>query len=109
DLVVLASCNSSSLGVDQMLLNAGVGATVGALWPVDDAATHALMRQFYHHLAQGDDKDVALAAAQRDVLSGVIGDDRWRLPYFWGTVVLSGNWLKFALKPLLSDRIHQSR
>lgn len=105
DLVALASCHSSSVGnfaspdgiraVDTLLLNAGVAATIGTLWSVDDVATHTLMREFYAHLAVGRGKDGALAAAQRSMASGIAGEGRWRLPYFWATVVLSGNWLGY--------------
>ena len=38
------------------------------LWPVSDATSAALMRQFYEHLARGDDVSEALRASKRSVI-----------------------------------------
>jgi CHAT domain-containing protein len=90
----------------------GAGAVMASLWPVSDAATPLLMRDFYAGIMQnGLDKAEALRQAQIKMLhstdSAVATIDRaaaaldapepkakagFDHPYFWSAFVLMGNW-----------------
>jgi CHAT domain-containing protein len=54
---------------------------------VDDSATQALMKDFYTHLADGQDKASALRQAKLDYLQR-LGD---RPPVFWAAFTLVGD------------------
>ena len=93
----------------------GAGAVLASLWPVSDAATPQLMRDFYYGLIDdGLDKAEALRRAQVKMLTGDAAavqtaersatalDDAAptsqapqgvQHPYFWSAFVLMGNWL----------------
>jgi CHAT domain-containing protein/tetratricopeptide (TPR) repeat protein len=95
DLVTLSACDTGIgssegeagvLSLERAFLTAGARAVVASLWHVEDHATTALMTSFYAHLAQQEDKAVALAHAQRDLLDRY-GDVS---PYFWAGFVLVG-------------------
>jgi CHAT domain-containing protein len=95
ELVTLSGCETGIgssegeagvLSLEQAFLTAGARAVVASLWRVEDHATTALMTRFYSHLAQHEDKAVALAHAQRDLLDRY-GDAS---PYFWAGFVLVG-------------------
>ena len=73
DLVTLSACDTANgklegeEGIDglaEAFLLAGAKSVVGALWEVDDSATRSLMKNFYLHLAQGQDKASALRQAK---------------------------------------------
>jgi len=77
DLVTLSACDTASgklegeEGIDglaEAFLLAGAKSVVGALWEVDDSATRSLMKNFYLHLAQGQDEASALRQAKLDHL-----------------------------------------
>ena len=96
DLAVLASCQSA-LGssadgralstLTGAFLAAGAGGVVASLWEVGDAASAALMEQFYFGLGRGRSPAAALAAAKRRLR----GDPRWSDPSIWAAFVLVGN------------------
>lgn len=99
ELVTLGACETgvgrrvSHQGVPSLsnaFLHAGARRVVSALWKVDDAATSALMIEFYRHLfsAAKPPPAHALRLAQRHVASQV----RWRDPYYWAGFVLYGDW-----------------
>jgi CHAT domain-containing protein len=102
DLVVLSTCSSGvvdsvtsaegAFAADSMLLAGGARAAVSTLWPTDSEATCALMAGFYQGLRAGLDKDDALAQGQRAFITGETGQGSWRLPFYWASAVLSGNW-----------------
>lgn len=91
----------------------GAGAVMASLWPVSDAATPRLMRDFYAGIMQnGLDKAEALRQAQIEMLHSTdvaaSATDRaaaaldtpepppkagFEHPYFWSAFVLMGNWL----------------
>lgn len=91
----------------------GAGAVMASLWPVSDAATPRLMRDFYAGIMQGGlDKAEALRQAQITMLRSTdqvaMASDRaaealdapepafkagFDHPYFWSAFVLMGNWL----------------
>ena len=59
------------LGLERAFLRAGVPTVVASLWKVDDAATHALMVEFYRNLFEKKlDKLEALRQAQVSMLRG---------------------------------------
>jgi CHAT domain-containing protein len=77
DLVTLSACDTATgklegeEGIDglaEAFLLAGAKGVVGALWDVDDSATDTLMKDFYTHLANGEDKASALRHAKLDYL-----------------------------------------
>jgi len=96
DLVTLSACDTATgklegeEGIDglaEAFLLAGAKSVVGALWDVDDSATDTLMRSFYTHLANGEDKASALRHAKLDYLER-LGD---RPPVFWAAFTLLGD------------------
>lgn len=119
DLLTLSACQTARGGdgseIDGFGATAqlnGASAVMASLWPVADAATPILMRDFYRGMMQDDlDKAEALRRAQVAMLRGVevaeIGPSRaaasldedtpekstFAHPYFWSAFVLMGNWL----------------
>jgi tetratricopeptide (TPR) repeat protein len=94
-LVVLASCQSVAgrtlsgegiQGLTGAFLSAGVPAVVASLWPVDDAATAALMKQFYARLADGLAAPAALAAARHQLAANPLTAH----PFYWAGFVFVG-------------------
>jgi CHAT domain-containing protein len=96
DLVTLSACDTN-LGTDEheagvvnleeAFLIAGARAVVASLWNVEDNSTTALMKAFYTHLAEHEDKALALAHAKRDMLDRY-GDGFY--PYYWAAFVIAG-------------------
>lgn len=76
DLVIFSACQTAEgsdravLGMAGMGLRAGVRSTIGSLWNVDDLSTSLIMQIFYQYRRDGLGKAAALAAAQRDAISG---------------------------------------
>jgi CHAT domain-containing protein len=96
DLVTLSACDTATgksegeggiTGLAEAFLLAGAKSVVGALWSVDDSATEALMKDFYAHLANGEDRASALRHAKLDYLQQM-GD---RPPVFWAGFTLVGD------------------
>jgi CHAT domain-containing protein len=95
ELVTLSACDTDVgtaegeagvVNLEQAFLVAGARAVVASLWNVEDNSTTALMKAFYTHLAQHEDKALALAHAKRDMLEHY-GDPS---PYYWAPFVLVG-------------------
>jgi CHAT domain-containing protein len=126
DLLTLSACQTARGGdgaeIDGFGATAqlnGAGAVMASLWPVSDAATPRLMRDFYAGLMEGGlDKAEALRQAQIAMLhsSDLVADLEAETqtanraaaaldapeapatagfdhPYFWSAFVLMGNWL----------------
>jgi len=96
DLVTLSACNTATgklegedgiVGLTQAFLFAGAHAVASSLWPVDDSSTEALMKQFYIHLAEGEDEAAALRQAKIDYLD-TNGEEP---PIFWAPFVIVGD------------------
>ncbi len=68
-------------------LFAGAKSVVASLWESDDEYTAALMQQFYRHLAQHEDKDVALQQAKLDLIREIGGNAP---PFYWAGFILEG-------------------
>ncbi len=74
-LVVLSACETSlgKKGLEYATLaraftTAHAPSIVATLWPVKSRKTSVLMKAFYEHLLQGEDRMTALAMAQRDMI-----------------------------------------
>ncbi len=96
DLVTLSACDTGvgklegEEGVTDLadaFLFAGAKSVVASLWGSDDEYTAALMQQFYRHLAQHEDKDVALRQAKLDLIREYGGDAP---PFYWAGFILEG-------------------
>lgn len=97
DLVTLSACDTGIGKVEgeegitnlaEAFLVSGARAVVASLWSADDTFTADLMKRFYTHLAQGEDKATALRDAKIDLLTKY-GDQV--SPYYWGAFVLIGD------------------
>jgi CHAT domain-containing protein len=95
DLVTLSACETSVgadrqeagvISLEQAFLIAGARAVLASLWNVEDNSTTALMKAFYQHLVEGEDKALALTHAKRDML------DRYGepSPYYWAGFLMVG-------------------
>ncbi len=97
DLVTLSACNTGvgklegEEGVTNLVeafLVSGAKAVVASLWSADDTYTLELMKRFYIHIAEGQDKAMALRGAKLDLLAKYGKDVS---PYYWGAFVLGGD------------------
>ncbi len=98
DLVVLSGCETALgkqvrgeglVGLTQGFLYAGARQVVASLWRIEDRATAELMSRFYRGLLV---EGRAPAAALRQAQLAILGDKRWRSPYYWSGFVLQGDW-----------------
>jgi CHAT domain-containing protein len=96
ELLVLSACQTAEgddrtpLGLTGVALQSGARGAIGALWPVDDAATQLIMRRLYENLRDpGATKGRALQQAQLALLR----EPAWTEPYYWAPFILVGNWL----------------
>ena len=96
-LVTLSACNtalSERHDVDfvtslaEAFWIAGSRSVVATLWSVDDDSTGLLMGEFYKGIKSGKTKSQAL----RDAQLAVKNDSRFEHPYYWGGIVLFGDW-----------------
>ncbi len=110
DLVVLSACQSGLgqeqggeglIGLTRAFQYAGARTVAATLWQVEDRVTAELMVRFYRHLRDGKTKDVALRAAQIELIRGPIEvrdeDGQAReidasSPYYWAAFQLHGDW-----------------
>ena len=97
ELVVLAACHSGQraiagrgldrlpgddiFGLSAVLFDAGAGAVLGALWPVDDAVSLDLVTQFHCAYASGAAPDAALQSAVQAQIAKGRGVFDWA-PFF---------------------------
>jgi CHAT domain-containing protein/Tfp pilus assembly protein PilF len=98
DLVVLSACETGLgerilgeglVGLPQAFMAAGATRLLVSLWRVDDLASSALMKRFYHeYLSRGRSP----AAALREVQIAMWQDPRYGAPFYWGAFELQGDW-----------------
>jgi len=98
DLVTLSACNTGlgelvsgegMLGLVRAFLYAGASSVAVSLWNVNDAATAALMKDFYRGLSRGLQSDRALRRAKIELLHQ--DNAVWRHPHYWAAFEL---WLR---------------
>jgi CHAT domain-containing protein/tetratricopeptide (TPR) repeat protein len=101
EIVVLSACSTGEgdlltgegvYGLQRSLLVAGARSTLLSLWRVDDAATAELMSRFYARLKAGEARSEALVNTQREFREGLVGNGRWKDPYYWAAWQLVGDW-----------------
>jgi CHAT domain-containing protein len=98
ELIVLSACKTALgkeiqgeglVGLTRGFMYAGAVRVVASMWDADDAATAALMAQFY----KGMERDgLRPAAALRQAQISLWKQTRWANPYFWGGFQLQGEW-----------------
>lgn len=93
DIIILSACETGLgdvragegvYGLQRSFQVAGAKALVMSLWKVDDAATQALMTNFYTALAKGGSKAKAFKQAQLQLMT------KYKEPYYWGAFVMLG-------------------
>lgn len=99
DLVVLSACETGigklqkgagMLSLARGFNYAGASSLVTTQWKIDDESSSILMEVFYHNLAKGQAKNIALQNAKLDYLK-TTDDVMLRHPYYWAGFVLTGN------------------
>jgi CHAT domain-containing protein/Tfp pilus assembly protein PilF len=100
-LVILSACQTALasgaladvppgddwVGLVQAFLSAGARSVVASLWPVEDRATGELMEQFHRRLVTGVSPAIAIADAQRALIS----NPSTARPRFWAAFVVNGH------------------
>jgi len=96
-LVTMSACSSGKgklgagddlVGLTRGFMFAGVPSILCSLWDVDDAATRALMVNFYKNYLGGMSKPESLRKAQ----VAMMNNKKWSHPYYWSAFVLFGDW-----------------
>jgi len=96
-LVVLSACDTGVgaassgdgvYGLRRALVLAGAASRVVSLWAADDAATRALMREFYGNLARG----VGRAEALHQAKLALLHQPQYEHPLCWAPFIAAGDW-----------------
>ncbi len=96
-LAVLSACNTGSgkliegegvISLARAFRYAGCPAVAMSLWPVDDQATARLTTAFFHGLAEGRAKDIALQQAKLAYLAEA--EPAFAHPFYWAGINLIG-------------------
>ena len=81
------------LGLQRAFQLAGVRTVIMTLWPVDDRATGALMRELYtERFVKGLASDEAMRGASLAVLRARRAEGKSTHPFFWAAFVATGDW-----------------
>jgi CHAT domain-containing protein/Tfp pilus assembly protein PilF len=98
DLVTLSACETGLgrdaageglIGLTRAFQYAGARSILASLWSVSDRSTAELMKRFYTLLRAGRPKDLALQAAQREMVRRGGASSH---PYHWAAFELIGDW-----------------
>ena len=98
ELVVLSACQTGVgkqikgeglIALTRGFMYAGAKSIVASLWKVEDAATAALMIEFYRQMFTNKLKP---AAALREAQFKISQEKRWQSPYYWSGFFLQGDW-----------------
>ncbi|NER23356.1 MAG: CHAT domain-containing protein [Symploca sp. SIO1C2] len=103
ELLALTACQTATgddraaLGLAGIAVRAGVSSALASLWPINDASTPLLVKEFYTNLSRpGVSKAQALQAAQRKLIEAKEEkdiQDKYAHPHYWAPFILIGNWL----------------
>ncbi|MBC8325493.1 MAG: CHAT domain-containing protein [Verrucomicrobia subdivision 3 bacterium] len=97
ELVILSACESSVgeihagegvISLRRAFRIAGAEAVLASHWPVSNAATQSLMKNFMAHWQSGVPRAEALRRAQRELRQ----NEDTASPYFWAAFTLTGQW-----------------
>jgi CHAT domain-containing protein/Tfp pilus assembly protein PilF len=97
ELVVLSACQTGLgreirgeglVGLTRGFMHAGARRVVASLWNVNDAATSALMKEFYQRILLGNEPTPREALRRAQI--AVWRETKWQAPYFWAAFVLQG-------------------
>lgn len=97
-MIVLSACNSGSgtlySGEGQMSLArgfflAGASSVIKTSWEINDETSAAIMKYFYHYLAKGKEKNVAMRLAKLDYLKN--SPPAFKNPYYWAAYEVLGD------------------
>jgi CHAT domain-containing protein len=98
DLVVLSACQTAVgreirgeglVGLTRGFMYAGARRVVATLWNVNDRATAEFMMRFYEGVLRDR---LTVAVSLRAAQLALLQDPRWSSPYYWGGIVLQGDW-----------------
>jgi CHAT domain-containing protein len=98
ELVVLSACQTGIgkqirgeglIALTRGFMYAGARSVVASLWKVDDAATSALMAEFYKQMFTNKRKP---AAALREAQRKISQQPLWKSPYYWAGFFIQGEW-----------------
>jgi CHAT domain-containing protein len=98
ELLTLSACETAvgndraALGLAGIALKAGVKSALASLWKVDDAATPAMLLEFYQQLTN---PNVSKAQALQNAQKMMLTDKKYaqfRHPYYWSAFLLIGSW-----------------
>ncbi len=96
DLLVLSACDTAvgdlraAFGLAGIAVRSGALSTLATLWQINDESTAVLMKNFYQNLERDSNKAKALQQAQLKLWQTQNKD--WRVPAFWSSYILIGNW-----------------
>jgi len=98
ELVVLSACQTGIgkqvkgeglIALTRGFMYAGAARLVASLWKVDDAATAALMKEFYKQMFVDGKKPAAALQGAQVYLRGT---RRWNSPVYWAGFFIQGEW-----------------
>jgi CHAT domain-containing protein len=96
ELLTLSACETaagddrSALGLAGVAVKVGARSALATLWEIADESTVTLTTGFYAGLVQ---PGVSRAEALRRAQLGLLADERYRHPFFWGPFLLIGSWV----------------
>ena len=97
DLVTLSACDTGTgklegeegvNSLERAFLTAGAKTVVATLWNADDIFAPALIKAFYKHMANHEDKGVALRNAKLDMIRQF---GPRASPYYWAGFTMDGD------------------